>query len=138
MLWLNDREQQSGRNMRQTLAIVLLRLLGTRVVQEAAEPVSCAQFWESSVSTSDFERNAEAAAASAGEALFDRLLSVLHALLSSTWAVWLKHRPLGKGPIKPLRDIPAFDREVVERMQVGASFLHLHQFEVGFVVLIYL
>jgi hypothetical protein len=50
----------------------------------------------------------------------------------------LKHRPLSKGPIKPLRDIPAFDREVVERMQVGASSLHLHQFEVGFVALIYL
>ncbi len=119
MLWLYNREQQSGRNMRQTLAIVLLRLLGTQVVQEAAEPVSCTQIWDS-VSTSDFERSAEAAAASAGEGLFNRLLSVLHALLSSTWAVWLKPRPLSKGQIRPLQEIPSFDREAVEQMQVGA------------------
>jgi hypothetical protein len=106
--------------MRQTLAIVLLRLLGTRVVQEAAEPVSCTQIWDS-VSTSDFERSAEAAAASAGEGLFNRLLSVLHALLSSTWAVWLKPPwPLSKGQIRPLQEIPSFDQEAVERMQVGA------------------
>ncbi|BBN20580.1 hypothetical protein Mp_Vg00710 [Marchantia polymorpha subsp. ruderalis] len=108
-----DRDQ-TGRNMRQTLAPVLLRLLGTRVVQEATEPPHL-------VFARDLERNAEAssatATAAAGEGLFDRLLSVLHALLSSTWAVWLKPRPTSKVPSKPLREVPPFDREVAERMQ---------------------
>lgn len=104
-------------NKRQTLAPVLLRLLGTRVVQEDADQL-CS--WEPSTSLSDFERNSQAtsaaAAASAGEPLFDRLLSILHALLSNTWAVWLK--PRSKGSAKPFRDISPFDKDVAERMQV--------------------
>lgn len=106
--------------MRQTLAPVLLRLLCTRVVQESPDPGSSR---ESSLScVDDFDKNAQAAAASAGEPLFDRLLSILHALMSSTWAVWLKPR---KNSLKPCRDIPAFDREVAERMQVGVNSVFL-------------
>lgn len=97
---------------------MLLRLLGTRVVQEEADPLFS---WETSSSFNDFERNSQvtsaAAAASAGEPLFDRLLSILHALLSNTWAVWLKPR---KGSVKPFRDISPFDKEAAERMQVFA------------------
>ena len=110
--------EQSAPSKRQNLAPVLLRLLGTRVVQEEADPLFS---WEPSSSFSDFERISQAtsaaAAASAGEPLFDRLLSILHALLSNTWAVWLKPR---KGSVKPLRDIPPFDKEAAERMQVFA------------------
>ncbi|BFI43571.1 hypothetical protein MPTK2_Ug00450 [Marchantia polymorpha subsp. ruderalis] len=116
-----DREQ-AGRNMRQTLAPVLLRLLGTRVVQEATESPH-------PVSARDLERNAEASSAAAtsaaGENLFDRLLSVLHALLSSTWAVWLKPRPTTKGPSKLLREVPPFDRESAERMQIELENMQL-------------
>lgn len=107
--------------MRHTLAPVILRLLSTRVVQEVADQVLSGPLWESSPSV-DLEKKAQAASAaaatSAGEPLFDRLLSVLHALLSSTWAVWLKPRSSSKGPVKPLRDFAPFDREVAERMQV--------------------
>lgn len=120
------REQQSVPNKRQTLAPVLLRLLGTRVVQEDADQL-CS--WEPSTSTSssDFERNSQAtsaaAAATAGEPLFDRLLSILHALLSNTWAVWLK--PRSKGSAKPFRDISPFDKEAAERMQVRVTVTHI-------------
>jgi hypothetical protein len=104
-------------NKRQNIAPVLLRLLGTRVVQEEADPLFS---WEPSSSFSDFERNSQAtsaaAAASAGEPLFDRLLSILHALLSNTWAVWLKPRKA----VKTFRDISPFDKEAAERMQVFA------------------
>lgn len=112
---LFSREQ--ARNMRQTLAPVLLRLLCTRVVQESPDPGSSRE--SSSSCVDDFDKNAQAAAASAGEPLFDRLLSILHALMSSTWAVWLK--PPRKNSVKPCRDIPAFDREAAERMQVGVN-----------------
>ncbi|XP_024364387.1 mediator of RNA polymerase II transcription subunit 12 [Physcomitrium patens] len=119
---LAEREQQSVPNKRQTLAPVLLRLLGTRIVQEETDPLCC---WDPS-SSNDFERNSQAtsaaAAASAGEPLFDRLLSILHALLSNTWAVWLKPR---KGSVKPLRDIPPFDKEAAERMQVDLEHMQL-------------
>jgi hypothetical protein len=66
------------------------------------------------------EAAAAAAAASAGEGLFGRLLAVLHALMSSTWLEWLKP-PQGRGPVKVLRDVGAFDRQVAERMQVRSN-----------------
>lgn len=119
---LLEREQQSVPNKRQNLAPVLLRLLGTRVVQEEADPLFS---WEPSSSFSDFERNSQAtsaaAAASAGEPLFDRLLSILHALLSNTWAVWLKPRKA----VKPFRDISPFDKEAAERMQADVEHMQL-------------
>jgi hypothetical protein len=68
------------------------------------------------------EAAAAAAAASAGEGLFGRLLAVLHALMSSTWLDWLKP-PSGRGPVKVLRDVGAFDRQVAERMQVRSNYL---------------
>ncbi|CAM6106401.1 unnamed protein product [Calypogeia fissa] len=119
-----DREP-TARNMRQTLAPVLLRLLGTSVVQEAVESPQ-------SVAIRDFDRKAEASSSAvttaAGEDLFDRLLSVLHALLSSTLAVWLKSpRPTSKGPAKPLREVPPFDRETAERMQSELEHMQLPQ-----------
>ncbi|KAL2623688.1 hypothetical protein R1flu_003893 [Riccia fluitans] len=116
-----DRDQ-TGRNMRQTLAPVLLRLLGTRVVQEAAESphiLSARQLDKVA------EASSAAATAAAGEGLFDRLLSILHALLSSTWAVWLKPRPTTKGPSNKLREVPPFDREAAERMQIELENMQL-------------
>ncbi|KAL3675105.1 hypothetical protein R1sor_025053 [Riccia sorocarpa] len=116
-----DRDQ-TGRNMRQTLAPVLLRLLGTRVVQEATESPHI-------LSAREIDRAAEAssaaATAAAGEGLFDRLLSILHALLSSSWAVWLKPQPKAKGSSNKLREVPPFDREAAERMQIELENMQL-------------
>lgn len=111
------------RNMRSTLAPVLLRLLGNRVVQEGVEHF-CSLQHDYLAPGRDLEWNAEAAAAAAaaaaGEGLFDRLLSVLHALLSSTWAVWLKQKSN-----KPLREVPLLDREIVQRMQADLDHMQL-------------
>lgn len=114
--------------MRSVLAPVLLRLLGTRFVQESMEAFCSIQGDSLATGGRDSEWNAEAAAAAAavaaGEDLFDRILSVLHALLSSTWAVWLKQKQPSQKPFKP-REIPPLDREIVHRMQVSVSTLLL-------------
>ncbi|KAH9302511.1 hypothetical protein KI387_014094, partial [Taxus chinensis] len=114
----------SARNMRQTLAPVLLRLLGTRVVQEALDPFSI-HLQKYLSPKKELESYAEIAAASAaglsGESLFDRFLSILHALLSSTWSSWLKP----KGTTKPVREVPAFDPELVEGMQADLDHMQL-------------
>ncbi|EFJ25962.1 hypothetical protein SELMODRAFT_441953 [Selaginella moellendorffii] len=111
-------------NMRLTLAPVLLRLLGTRVVYESAESFGIHQPESSMLNKGQW--NAElasmAAAASAGEELFDRLLSVLHALLSNTWAVWLK--PRGRAA-KPPREVPPFEREAAEKLQTELDHMQL-------------
>lgn len=112
------------RNMRQALAPVLLRLLGSRVVQEALDPFNIHMQKYLSIKK-EFESYAEIAAASAagisGESLFDRFLSILHALLSSTWSSWL--RP--KGNTKPVREVLMFDRDITERMQADLDHMQL-------------
>eukprot|EP01018_Ginkgo_biloba_P033019 Gb_27746 [translate_table: standard] len=114
----------SARNMRQTLAPVLLRLLGTKVVQEAVDPFSI-HLQKFIHPKKEFEWHAESSAASAaglfGESLFDRFLSVLHALLSGTWPSWLKP----KMTTKTVREVPVFDREVAERMQAELDHMQL-------------
>ena len=121
--------EQTVRNMRSLLAPVLLRLVGTRVVQESMETFCFSQRDCVPVTGCDLEWNAEASAAAAvviaGENLFDRILSVLHALLSSTWASWLKQKP-SKGSSRPPREVPPFDKEIIHRMQ--ASIRNLSQF----------
>ncbi|KAI5076641.1 hypothetical protein GOP47_0009111 [Adiantum capillus-veneris] len=116
----SDRE----RSMRAVLAPALLRLLGTGFVQERVEAFCSIQ----GDGGRDMDWNPEAAAAAAavaaGEDLFDRILSVLHALLSSTWAVWLKQKPSNK-PFKPVREVPPLDREVVKCMQGDLDHMQL-------------
>lgn len=111
-----------ARTVRQSLAPVLLRLLGTRVVQEAVDPFSIHMLKylhskkESEILT---EMSAAAAAGMSGEGLFDKILSVLHALLSSTWASWLKPRVTTKS----LREV--LDRDLAERMQAELDRMQL-------------
>ena len=118
--------EQTVRNMRSVLAPVLLRLVGTRVVQESTETFCFSQRDPVPVTGCDLEWNAEASAAAAaavviaGESLFDRILSVLHALLSSTWASWLKQKP-SKGSSRPPREVPPFDKEIIHRMQASVQ-----------------
>ncbi|KAF9687826.1 hypothetical protein SADUNF_Sadunf02G0133500 [Salix dunnii] len=110
--------EPSGRNMRHMLASVILRLLGSRVVHEDAE----LSFYplQSFQSKGELELPLEAASADfSGESLFDRLLLVLHGLLSSSWPSWLKSRPAScsKSVNESSKDRAGFDRDVVESLQ---------------------
>ncbi|KAH6554895.1 hypothetical protein KP509_1Z299100 [Ceratopteris richardii] len=116
----SDRE----RNMRAVLAPVLLKLLGTRFVQESTEDLSSIlgdgvrdSVWNSDIAVS-------VASIAVGEDLFGSILSVLHALLSSTWAVWLKQKPSHK-PFKPVREVPPLDKDVLNSMQVDLDHMQL-------------
>ncbi|XVF80070.1 hypothetical protein PTKIN_Ptkin15bG0041200 [Pterospermum kingtungense] len=97
--------EPSARNMRHMLASVILRLLGSRVVHEDVDlsfnllqSKRDGELMSSVVST---EMN--------GESLFDRLLLVLHALLSSSQPSWLRS--------KTAKDFSGFDREALENLQ---------------------
>lgn len=107
--------------MRHMLVSVILRLLGSRVVHEDAD----LSFYP--MQSSLFKREAELlmeaspAAASvdlSGESLFDRLLLVLHGLLSSCKPSWLKSKPSSKSTNESMKDFSVFDREVAESLQV--------------------
>ncbi|XP_072962299.1 mediator of RNA polymerase II transcription subunit 12 [Typha angustifolia] len=113
-----DREP-SARNMRQMLACTVLRLLGTRVVYEDAD-LSLPPLYAGSLKR-EAESIPEASIDSSFdhpcESLFDRLLSILHALLGNCKPSWLKTKSASKSTVKSPRDFPAFDREAAESMQ---------------------
>ncbi|XP_047307150.1 mediator of RNA polymerase II transcription subunit 12 [Impatiens glandulifera] len=110
----SDRDP-SVRNMRTMLVSVILRLLGSRVVHEDANH-SCYP-----ATKRELEISLEASAAYivdlSGECLFDRLLLVLHGLLSSSFPSWLKPKPGVKLAIESGKDFSVFDRDVVETLQ---------------------
>lgn len=116
----NISRDPSGRNMRQTLAGIILRLLGARVVYEEADlPTSMKREAGSSPSEALFY-SADSLSDRPGEGLFDRLVCVLHALLGSCKPSWLKPKlPPSKATVKSPRDFPAFDREAAENLQVS-------------------
>lgn len=101
--------------MRHTLASVILRLLGNRVVHEDVGMLFGTI--QGSLSKTEAE-SAEAVADLSGGSLFDRLLLVLHGLLSSCQASWLKSTPPSKSTNDYAKDCSPFDREVVENLQV--------------------
>lgn len=110
--------EQSARNMRHTLAAVILRLLGTRVVQEDADachlithktPRREEEYLVNAPITASLDRS--------GDSLFDRFLCVLHCLLGNFKPSWLKAKPISKSTLKS-RDFSAVDREVSEKLQV--------------------
>ncbi|XP_011036341.1 PREDICTED: mediator of RNA polymerase II transcription subunit 12 isoform X2 [Populus euphratica] len=109
--------EPSGRNMRQMLASVILRLLGSRVVHEDAElslyPLPSFQ------SKRKLELQLEAASADlSGGSLFDQLLLILHGLLSSSRPSWLKSRSASSSKaVNEFKDFSGFDRELVESLQ---------------------
>ncbi|XP_057464204.1 LOW QUALITY PROTEIN: mediator of RNA polymerase II transcription subunit 12-like [Actinidia eriantha] len=109
--------EPSARNMRHMLASVVLRLLGSRVVHEVVEQ-SLFPMLSSSLKT-DVDLSMEDFTASAvdlsGESLFNRLLLVLHGLLSSSRPRWLKSK----------KDFSVFDREVAESLQNDLDRMHL-------------
>ncbi|KAI3829238.1 hypothetical protein L1987_03355 [Smallanthus sonchifolius] len=92
--------EPSFRNMRHMLASVVLRLLGSRVVHEDADL-----------------SNPNSATVDLGESLYDRLLLVLHALLSTSHPYWLRTKFISKSTSEGSRDSNPYDREVAESLQ---------------------
>ncbi|KAL1830287.1 hypothetical protein ACET3Z_008699 [Daucus carota] len=108
----------SGRNMRYMLAAVILHLLGSRVVYEDLDQSNLTLEMSSK---REVELMVDAYSAASvdlsGENLFDRLLSVLHVLLSSCQPSWLKLKSNSKSAIESVRSCTVFDRDVAESMQ---------------------
>lgn len=103
--------------MRHMLASVVLRLLGSRVVHEDADLSNPASRF--SIKREVVESMIESSATvDLGESLFDRLLLVLHALLSTSQPYWLKPKFLSKSTPEGSRDSTLSDREVTENLQV--------------------
>ncbi|KAJ0970177.1 hypothetical protein J5N97_023054 [Dioscorea zingiberensis] len=119
-----DREQ-STRNMRHTLAAVILRLLGTRVVQEDADACHLITH-KTPRREEEYIVNAPITASLdlSGDSLFDRFLCVLHGLLGNFKPSWLKAKSISKSTVKS-RDFSVVDREVVEKLQVELDRMEL-------------
>ncbi|PON92084.1 Mediator complex, subunit Med [Trema orientale] len=119
--------EPSGRNLRHMLASVILRLLGNRVVHEDVElsynPI------QTSLSKREVESLTEAASSDStdlsGESLFDRLLLVLHGLLSSCQPSWLKSKPAPKSTNDYSKDVSIIDRELAETLQCDLDRMQL-------------
>ncbi|MED6159138.1 hypothetical protein PIB30_117420 [Stylosanthes scabra] len=96
--------------MRHSLASVILRLLGSRLVHE-----------ESSLLKREVDSSTEAASGttldSSAEGLFDRLLLVLHGLLSTHPPSWLRLKSGSKTINEPARDFSGVDRDLLETLQ---------------------
>ncbi|KAG5626717.1 hypothetical protein H5410_011935 [Solanum commersonii] len=111
-----DREP-SGRNMRHVLASVILRILGSRVVHEDASH----SFNQACSSKREVDSLVEASATASVvvslESLFDRLLLLLHGLLSCHQPCWLKWKSSSKAPSESSKDYSAFEREGAESLQ---------------------
>lgn len=111
--------------MRHLLAIVILRLLGSRVVNEGAD-----LYFNPTPSSSNNLKNESATEVNASvlldlslESLFDRLLLVFHGLLSSCQPSWLKSKqPSPRSNSEFNRDFSGVDREVAETLQVWLLF----------------
>ncbi|QCE01993.1 mediator of RNA polymerase II transcription subunit 12 [Vigna unguiculata] len=105
-----DREP-SVRSTRQFLASVIFRLLGSRVVHQDADISANAV----PLPTREAESSSEVASAafvdSSSQSLFDRLLLVLHGLLSSYPPSWLRPKP------SKTSNEPTIDRELLETLQ---------------------
>ena len=121
---IGSAREPSGKNMRHMLASVILRLLGSRIVHEDADlsfnPI------QTYLSKREVEPVTEAASAGiadlSGGCLFDRLLLVLHGLLSSCQPSWLKSKPTTKSTNEYAKDTSVFDRDLAENFQVCHSY----------------
>ncbi|XP_030490033.2 mediator of RNA polymerase II transcription subunit 12 [Cannabis sativa] len=118
--------EPSGRNMRHMLASGILRLLGNRVVHEDVE-LSCNPI--QTLSKKEVESSTETSSSvitdSFGESLFDRLLLVLHGLMSSCQPSWLRSKPASKSTNDHAKDVSIFDRELAETLQCDLDRMQL-------------
>ncbi|KAI3441791.1 Med12 domain-containing protein [Psidium guajava] len=113
-----DREPL-GRNMRHMLAFVILRLLGNQLVYDYAD--LAIHPLQTSPCKREGELPVEAPGHNApsnflGETLFDRLLLVLHGLLSSSQPSWLKPKLTSKSAPEYIKDFAGIDKEAAENL----------------------
>ncbi|KAL2335974.1 hypothetical protein Fmac_010420 [Flemingia macrophylla] len=106
------------RSTRQFLATVVFRLLGSRLVHMDADfSVNVVP----SLPRKELESSSEVASAafldSSSGNLFDRLLLVLHGLLSSHPPSWLRPKPVSKTVNESTREYSGIDRELLETLQ---------------------
>ncbi|KAL8172485.1 hypothetical protein V2J09_024289 [Rumex salicifolius] len=110
-------EGETNRSMRSTLAIVILRLLGSRVVYDDVE-LSNLGYAVPSKRERDTEKKKYANALDlSGRNIFDWLLLVLHALLSRCQPSWLKLRSVSRVPNESAKVTSGIDRETLENLQ---------------------
>lgn len=113
-----DREPL-GRNMRHMLASVILRLLGNQLVYDYADlaihPLQTSQCKrEGDLPVEAPGHNAPSNFL--GDTLFDRLLLVLHGLLSSSQPSWLKPKPTLKSAPEYIKDFAGIDKEAADNL----------------------
>ncbi|VFQ74742.1 unnamed protein product [Cuscuta campestris] len=107
----------SGRSLRYPLASGILRLLGSRVIYADAGHCFNSSFTSKRDPDALLEASGSASEAVMGESLFDCLLLVLHALLSSHPPSWLKIKSSSKSTSECSKDYAALDRDVAESLQ---------------------
>lgn len=116
----------TGRSSRFILASVILRLLGSRVVYEDMD-LTVRSGRGSSLKEAELlmETSAAVSLDLSGKNVFDWLLLVLHALLSSSQPSWLRSRSSPKTANAPAREFSGFDREVIESLQSELDRMNL-------------
>ncbi|XP_013731252.2 mediator of RNA polymerase II transcription subunit 12 [Brassica napus] len=110
--------EPSFRNTRHTLASTIVRLLGSRVVYEDSSPRN-----DLSKSETESTTDPSSMADLSNEVLFDRLLFVLHGLLSNHQPNWLK--PRSSSSNESSKDFTLFDRDAAESLQNELSRMQL-------------
>ena len=105
--------EPSFRNTRHTLASTIVRLLGSRVVYE--DSAACSPRSDVSKAETESTRDPSSMADLSSDVLFDRLLFVLHGLLSNHQPNWLK--PMSSSN-ESSKDFTLFDRDAAESLQV--------------------
>ncbi|KAF8087174.1 hypothetical protein N665_0596s0025 [Sinapis alba] len=105
--------EPSFRNTRHTLASTIVRLLGSRVVYE--DSVVCPPRSDLSKAETESTIDPSSMADLSSEVLFDRLLFVLHGLLSNQQPNWLK--PRSSSSNESSKDFTLFDRDAAESLQ---------------------
>uniref|UniRef100_A0A1J3JXE6 Mediator of RNA polymerase II transcription subunit 12 n=1 Tax=Noccaea caerulescens TaxID=107243 RepID=A0A1J3JXE6_NOCCA len=104
--------EPSFRNTRHALASTIVRLLGSRVVYE--DSAVCSPRSDLSKAETESTVDPSSMADLSSEVLFDRLLFVLHGLLSNHQPNWLKPRSSSNESSK---DFTLFDRDAAESLQ---------------------
>ncbi|KAG7614639.1 Mediator of RNA polymerase II transcription subunit 12 [Arabidopsis thaliana] len=112
--------EPSFKNTRHALASTIVRLLGSRVVYE--DYAVCSPRSELSKAETESTIDPSSMADLSSEVLFDRLLFVLHGLLSNHQPKWLKPRPSSNESSK---DFTLFDRDAAESLQNELSRMQL-------------
>lgn len=108
--------------MRYMLASVILRTLGSRIVHEDASHFFNQAYSSKRELDSLVEASSTASVVMSLESLFDRLLLLLHGLLSSHQPRWLKGKSSSKSSSESSKDYSAFEREGAENLQVCFLF----------------